>query len=96
MTVFALVDANNFYASCEKLFDPKLAGVPVVVLSNNDGCVVARSAESKALGVKMGVPWFKIKMEAERAGIVALSSNYALCTASPSRSGEPCSPFRAK
>ena len=78
MTVFALVDANNFYASCEKLFDPKLAGVPVVVLSNNDGCVVARSAESKALGVKMGVPWFKIKMEAERAGIVALSSNYTL------------------
>lgn len=78
MTVFALVDANNFYASCEKLFDPRLAGVPVVVLSNNDGCVVARSAESKALGVKMGVPWFKIREEAQRAGIVALSSNYAL------------------
>lgn len=78
MTVFALVDANNFYASCEKLFDPRLAGVPVVVLSNNDGCVVARSAESKALGVKMGVPWFKLREEAQRAGIVALSSNYAL------------------
>jgi DNA polymerase V len=78
MTIFALVDANNFYASCEKLFDPKLAGVPVVVLSNNDGCVVARSAESKALGVKMGVPWFKLREESQKAGIVALSSNYAL------------------
>lgn len=55
MPVFALVDCNNFYASCEKLFDPKLADVPVVVLSNNDGCVVARSAEVKALGIPMGV-----------------------------------------
>lgn len=53
MPVFALVDCNNFYASCEKLFDPKLAGKPVVVLSNNDGCVVARSAEVKALGIPM-------------------------------------------
>lgn len=78
MPVFALVDCNNFYASCEKLFDPKLADTPVVVLSNNDGCVVARSAEVKALGIPMGVPWFKIREEAKRYGIVAFSSNYAL------------------
>lgn len=78
MPVFALVDCNNFYASCEKLFDPKLADTPVVVLSNNDGCVVARSAEVKALGIPMGVPWFKIRDDAKRHGIVAFSSNYAL------------------
>jgi DNA polymerase V len=56
--VFALVDCNNFYASCEKLFRPDLADAPVVVLSNIDGCVVARSKEAKALGIKMGVPYF--------------------------------------
>ena len=78
MPVFALVDCNNFYASCEKLFDPALKDRPVVVLSNNDGCVVARSAEVKALGIPMGVPWFKIQHEARRYGIVAFSSNYAL------------------
>jgi len=78
MPVFALVDCNNFYASCEKLFDPKLKGKPVVVLSNNDGCVVARSAEVKALGIPMGVPWFQIREQARRHGIVAFSSNYAL------------------
>lgn len=76
--MLALVDCNNFYASCEKLFDPKLAGCPLVVLSNNDGCVVARSAEAKALGVPMGVPWFKIQALAREHGIVARSSNYAL------------------
>ncbi len=75
---FALVDVNNFYASCERVFDPKLAGQPVVVLSNNDGCVVARSAEAKALGIKMGQPWHQIRREAERQGVIALSSNYAL------------------
>lgn len=78
MTVFALVDCNNFYASCEKLFNPELTHKPVVVLSNNDGCVVARSAEVKALGIPMGVPWFKIQADAKRYGIVAFSSNYAL------------------
>ncbi len=78
MPVFALVDCNNFYASCEKLFDPTLKDKPIVVLSNNDGCVVARSAEVKALGIPMGVPWFKIQQEAKRYGIVAFSSNYAL------------------
>jgi len=78
VSVFALVDCNNFYASCEKLFNPKLKKLPVVVLSNNDGCVVARSAEVKALGIPMGVPWFQIQAEARRYGIVAFSSNYAL------------------
>lgn len=78
MPVFALVDCNNFYASCEKLFNPKVKNRPVVVLSNNDGCVVARSAEVKALGIPMGVPWFKIREEAKRYGIVAFSSNYEL------------------
>lgn len=78
MAVFALADCNNFYASCEKLFDPKLKDTPVVVLSNNDGCVVARSAEVKALGIPMGGPWFKIQEVAKRYGIVAFSSNYAL------------------
>ncbi len=56
--IFALVDVNNFYVSCERVFNPKLQNQPVVVLSNNDGCVVARSNEVKALGVKMGVPWY--------------------------------------
>lgn len=78
MPLFALVDCNNFYASCELLFDPTLKGRPVVVLSNNDGCVVARSAEVKALGIPMGVPWFQIQAEAKRHAIVAYSSNYAL------------------
>ena len=75
---FAIIDVNNFYASCETVFNPKLRGKPVVVLSNNDGCVVARSAESKALGIPMGAPYFKIKAEFLKHGGVALSSNYAL------------------
>lgn len=74
----ALVDCNNFYVSCERVFDPRLEGVPVVVLSNNDGCAVARSAEVKALGIKMGEPWFKMKDLAKQHGIIALSSNYTL------------------
>ncbi|MFV8420004.1 translesion error-prone DNA polymerase V subunit UmuC [Vibrio parahaemolyticus] len=78
MPVFALVDCNNFYASCEKLFRPDLKDTPVVVLSNNDGCVVARSREAKLLGIKMGIPVFQIKAEMQRHGILAFSSNYAL------------------
>ena len=78
MPVFALVDCNNFYASCEKLFRPDLKDTPVVVLSNNDGCVVARSREAKLLGIKMSVPVFQIKAEMQRHGILAFSSNYAL------------------
>jgi len=74
----ALIDVNNFYVSCERAFNPKLIGQPVVVLSNNDGCAVARSNEVKALGVPMGMPWFKLKQLAQQHGIIGLSSNYAL------------------
>jgi DNA polymerase V len=76
--MFALVDVNNFYVSCERVFQPQLEQVPMVVLSNNDGCAVARSPEVKALGVKMGTPWFKMKALAKEHGILALSSNYTL------------------
>ena len=75
---FALVDVNNFYVSCERVFKPKLEGIPMVVLSNNDGCAVARSNEVKALGVKMGTPWFKMKDLAREHQIQAFSSNYTL------------------
>jgi len=78
MHSIALVDCNNFYVSCERLFQPRLEGKPVVVLSNNDGCVVSRSQEVKDLGLKMAVPWFQMKDIAKRHGIIALSSNYAL------------------
>ena len=60
---FALVDCNNFYASCERVFQPKLRGQPVVILSNNDGCVIARSNEAKALGIEMGAPWWSAPRE---------------------------------
>ncbi|MDP5136698.1 translesion error-prone DNA polymerase V subunit UmuC [Rheinheimera baltica] len=76
--VFALVDCNNFYASCEKLFRPDLTNTPVVVLSNNDGCVVARSREAKKLGIKMGVPVFQVRELMQKHSILAFSSNYAL------------------
>ena len=76
--VYALVDCNNFYASCEKLFRPDLRHTPVVVLSNNDGCVVARSREAKALGIKMGVPAHHIQGEIRQHGIQVFSSNYTL------------------
>jgi len=74
----ALIDVNNFYVSCERVFNPKLEDKPVVVLSNNDGCAVARSNEVKALGVKMGQPWFQLKDLAKKHGIIAYSSNYVL------------------
>jgi DNA polymerase V len=77
-SLFALVDVNNFYVSCERVFQPKLEEVPMVVLSNNDGCAVARSAEVKALGVKMGTPWFQMEALARKHGIQAYSSNYTL------------------
>lgn len=76
--IFAIADCNNFYASCERVFQPKLNSKPVVVLSNNDGCVIARSNEAKALGVKMGAPYFKIEPYAKQEGIAIFSSNYAL------------------
>lgn len=74
----ALIDCNNFYASCERVFRPDLEQQPVVVLSNNDGCVISRSNEAKVMGVKMGAPWFKIRAESDRQGIQVFSSNYAL------------------
>lgn len=74
----AQVDVNSFYVSCERAFDPRLVGRPVIVLSNNDGCAVARSDEAKALGIEMGAPWFKLAPIAERMGLVAKSSNYEL------------------
>ena len=76
--MYALVDGNNFYVSCERVFRPSLNGLPVVCLSNNDGCAIARSNEAKALGIKMGAPWFQIKHLAESDGLVALSANFAL------------------
>lgn len=76
--MFALVDVNSFYASCETIFRPDLRGRPVVVLSNNDGCVIARSAEAKAAGIEMGEPFFKQKELFRRAGVVCFSSNYEL------------------
>lgn len=78
MGTIALVDVNNFYVSAERVFNPKLEGRCVVVLSNNDGCVVARSGEVKALGIAMGGPWFKLKDLAFQHSIIALSSNYTL------------------
>lgn len=76
--MFGLVDCNNFYASCERLFNPYWNDRPVVVLSNNDGCVIARSNEAKSLGIKMGVPAYQIKTEIEQYGIGVFSSNYNL------------------
>jgi len=76
--MFALADGNNFYASCERVFQPKLEGLPIVVLSNNDGCVVARSEEAKALGIAMGVPEFQIRKQIHKNGIRVFSSNYTL------------------
>lgn len=76
--LFGLVDCNNFYASCERVFEPALNGRPIVVLSNNDGCVIARSNEAKALGIKMGDPEFKIRTHLRQHNVVIRSSNYTL------------------
>lgn len=76
--MYALVDGNNFYASCETVFRPSLKDRPVCILSNNDGCCVARSNEAKALGIKMGAPYFQVKHFEESHGLVALSANFAL------------------
>jgi DNA polymerase V len=78
MAVYALVDCNNFYVSCERVFNPALEGKPVIVMSNNDGCAVARSAEAKVIGVDMAAPAFKLRHLVESHGLVMLSSNYAL------------------
>lgn len=76
--MFALVDGNNFFASCERVFRPELGNTPVLVLSNNDGCVIARSPEAKALGIRMGVPWFQIREFSQRHNIAVFSVNPAL------------------
>ena len=78
MKSIAIIDVNNFYVSCERVFNPKLENKPVVVLSNNDGCAISRSNEAKALGIKMGTPWFKFKEFAKQGNVTALSSNYTL------------------
>ena len=76
--MFALVDCNSFFASCERVFRPDLRTKPVVVLSNNDGCVVALTKEAKQIGIKMCDPWFKIEKNFKKKGGVAFSSNYEL------------------
>jgi len=78
MPRFALVDVNNYYVSAETVFRPSLAGKPVVVLSNNDGCVVSRSQEAKALGIAMGTPWHLMRDQVQSHGVIGLSSNYTL------------------
>ena len=74
----ALVDCDSFYASCERIFRPDLKNVPIVVLSNNDGCVIARSTEAKKMGIGMGVPWFKVKKDFLAMGGQVFSSNFTL------------------
>lgn len=76
--MYALIDGNSFYASCERVFRPDLKHQPIVVLSNNDGCVITRTSEAKALGIKMGEPYFKIKDTVNRYGVKVFSSNYEL------------------
>lgn len=76
--MFGLIDCNNFYASCERVFDPSLRDTPIAVLSNNDGCIVARTDEVKELGVPMGAPYFKYKTQLKEGGVRVFSSNYAL------------------
>ena len=74
----ALIDCNSFYVSCERLFNPKIIKKPVVVLSNNDGCVISRSTEAKKIGIKMGEPYFKVKELVKKNNVHIFSSNYAL------------------
>ena len=74
----ALIDCNSFYVSCERLFNPKIKNKPVVVLSNNDGCVISRSTEAKKIGIKMGEPYFKVKELVRKNNVHIFSSNYAL------------------
>ena len=78
MPTFGLLDCNNFYASCEALFNPKLRDKPLIILSNNDGCAVSRSNAAKQLGIKMGAPWFQVKNQFKPGDVIALSSNYGL------------------
>ena len=84
----ALIDGNAFYCSCERVFDPRLRSVPVIVLSNNDGCAIARTAEAKALGIRMGEPWFKVRDLCRQHGVRVFSSNYALYGSMSARTNE--------
>ena len=92
----ALVDCNNFYASCERVFNPKLEGKPVIILSNNDGCVIARSNETKAMGIKMGTPFFEIKNFCTQHNINVYSSNYTLYADMSARVMQTLSKFSAR
>ena len=74
----ALIDGNNFYVACEQSIDPSISGQPVIVLSNNDGCIIARSPEARLLKIPMGKPYFKVRHELEQLGVVVRSSNYSL------------------
>ena len=76
--MYAIVDCNNFYASCERVFNPGLRTTPIVILSNNDGCIIARSNEAKALGIKMGAPFYQVEDVLEQKGVAVFSSNYNL------------------
>ena len=76
--MYSLIDGNNFYVSCERVFQPRLVGRPVVVLSSNDGACIARSNEAKELGIKMAQPWFQVKHLEREAGLIAVSSNHEL------------------
>ena len=78
MQLYGLADCNNFYCSCERVFHPDLVGKPVVVLSNNDGCVIARSEEAKRLGISMGAAFYQVKEQLEQAKVAVFSSNYNL------------------
>ncbi|MBT5572660.1 MAG: Y-family DNA polymerase, partial [Nitrosomonadales bacterium] len=91
--MIALIDINNFYVSCERLFNPRLIGQPVVVLSNNDGCVISRSNEAKKLGIKMGVPLFQVKKFLNEKKVNILSSNYPLYADMSSRTMRVLSNF---
>ena len=94
-SVVLLVDASNFFVSCERVFDPSLDGVPVVVLSNNDGCIVSRSDEAKRAGIPMGAPYFKVRDRLTAMGARVFSSNYALYAEMSRRVMETVAPFAA-
>lgn len=96
LPVFALVDCNNFFVSCERVFNPKLEGKPVVVLSNNDGCIIARSNEAKALGIAMGDPLFKVRNLVERHGVHVFSPNFSLYSDMSSRVMETLYQFSSR
>lgn len=83
--MFALIDANNMYVECQRCFDPRLVGRPVVVLSSNDGACIARSNEAKDLGVGMAEPWLKVKHLVKSAGLIAVSANHELYSDMSSR-----------